>query len=153
AAPAGSSNPAAPPSVPRSFPGGEAAGEVAVAEAATGRQEPAMSLEWIGAPTAKVGQPGDYTLLVRHSCNIPVQQVAVRIRVPAGLNVVSTEPKANNEGGVLNWDLGTLMARQERSLTIKMVAEAKGDVTPQAWVTFTGSSAFRVKIREPKLML
>jgi uncharacterized repeat protein (TIGR01451 family) len=112
-----------------------------------------MSLEWIGAPTAKVGQPGDYTLLVRNACNIPVQQVAVRVRVPAGLNVVATEPRANTEGGVLNWELGTLMARQEKSLTIKMAAEAKGDVTPQAWVTFTGSSAFRIKIREPKLLL
>src|SRR5262249_22815035 len=123
------------------------------AEAATGRQEPAVSLEWVGSPTAKIGQPGDYTLVVRNVCNIPVQQVSVRVRVPAGLTIVATEPTAKADAGVVIWDLGTLVAKQEKTLLVKMVADAKGDITPQAWVTFTGSSALRIKVREPKLVL
>jgi uncharacterized repeat protein (TIGR01451 family) len=51
------------------------------------------------------------------------------------------------------WDLGTLVAKQERSLVLKMVADAKGDVMPQAWVTFTGSSVMRIRVCEPKLAL
>jgi uncharacterized repeat protein (TIGR01451 family) len=31
------------------------------------------------------------------------------------------------------------------------VAEARGDLTPKAWVTFTGMAALTLKIREPKL--
>jgi uncharacterized repeat protein (TIGR01451 family) len=119
----------------------------------TGRQEPAISLEWIGSPTAKVGQPGTYGLLVRNACNIPVQQVLVRVRVPEGLTCSDTEPKAVAEKNVLVWELGTLQAKQEKNLQMKLLAEQKGDVSPQAWVTFTGSSVMRIKVREPKLAL
>lgn len=118
-----------------------------------GRQEPAVSLEWVGAPVAKVGQPADYFVLVRNVCNVPVQQVTVRVRVPAGLRVCASEPRAMSDGGVMVWDLGTLMARQEKSVQLKMQADVKGDMMPQAWVTFTGSSVMRVRVREPKLAI
>jgi uncharacterized repeat protein (TIGR01451 family) len=119
----------------------------------TGRQEPAISLEWVGPPTAKVGQAGAYNLVVRNACNIPVQQVLVRVRVPQGINCTETEPKAVTESNVLVWELGTLQAKQEKVLQMKLLADQKGDVSPQAWVTFTGSSVMRIKVREPKLLL
>ncbi len=118
-----------------------------------GRQEPAVSLEWVGSPVAKIGAPSNYSLVVRNICNMPVQQVMVRVRIPAGLSVQGAEPRAANEGGILVWDLGTLMARQERVIQLKLQADAKGDVAPQAWVTFTGSSVMRIRVREPKLMV
>jgi len=118
-----------------------------------GRQEPAVSLEWIGPATAKVNQPCDYSLVVRNVCNIPVQQVIIRVRIPAGINVSATDPKGLTEGNVLMWELGTLMAKQEKNLQMKMVANAKGNVSPQAWVTFTGSSVTKIRFCEPKLTL
>jgi uncharacterized repeat protein (TIGR01451 family) len=54
---------------------------------------------------------------------------------------------------VLIWELGTLQAKQEKNLQMKLVADQKGDVTPQAWVTFTGSTVMRIRVREPKLVL
>jgi uncharacterized repeat protein (TIGR01451 family) len=122
-------------------------------EGASGRQEPSVSLEWIGPGAAKIGVPGDYTLAVRNSCNIPVQQVLVRVRIPQGLSVSGTQPAALAEGNVLVWELGTLQPKQDRNLQMKLVAETRGDVMPQAWVTFTGSAVMRIKIREPKLAL
>jgi uncharacterized repeat protein (TIGR01451 family) len=121
--------------------------------AAPGRQEPAVSLEWIGTPVAKVGQPADYSIQVRNVCNVPVQQVTVRVRVPAGMSVIGSEPKGMPDGGVLAWELGTLVAKQEKMIQLKMQADVKGDVTPQAWVTFTGSSVMRIRVREPKLAI
>src|SRR5207244_11351420 len=67
----------------------------------TGRQEPAVSLEWIGPPVTKLGRPADYTSAVRNVCKVPVQQVMVRIRMPQGMAVALTEPKAIAEGNVL----------------------------------------------------
>jgi uncharacterized repeat protein (TIGR01451 family) len=124
-----------------------------MAESPAGRQEPAVSIEWMGPPVAKVGQAADYSLVVRNICNIPVQQVIVRVRIPAGMSTQGTEPKALNEGGILVWELGTLMAKQEKALQMKLQADSKGDVAPQAWVTFTGSSLMRIRVREPKLVL
>jgi uncharacterized repeat protein (TIGR01451 family) len=117
------------------------------------RQEPAVALEWTGPAAARVGQPTDYGLVVRNTCPIPVQQVLVHVRVPAGISVASTEPRAPTEGDLIAWDLGTLAPRQENNLRLKLVAQAKGDLTPQAWVTFTGSSVMHVLVREPRLHL
>ena len=119
----------------------------------TGRQEPAVSLEWVGPPVVKVGQPADFTLVVRNTCKIPVQRVLVQVKVPAGCTAASAEPKATEENGTLAWDLKTLMPGQEKNLQMKMLAQAKGDVAPQAWVTFTGSTVTSFKVREPKLAI
>lgn len=119
----------------------------------TGRQEPAVSLEWIGPPQAKVGRPADYTIVVRNVCSLAVHQVLVRVRVPAGMTVTATEPKALAEGNVLMWELGTLAARQDRNIQMRVVPDGRGSLGCQAWVTFTGSSAMRVKVTEPRLSL
>jgi uncharacterized repeat protein (TIGR01451 family) len=148
AEPPATSSSSMPSSAPRGFGASEPATE---ATENTGKQEPAVSLEWVGPPTAKVGQPSEYSLVVRNTCNVPVQQVTVRVRVPAGLAVAASEPKATNEGGMLTWELGTLVARQEKNLLVKMTADTKGDVAAQAWVTFTGSTSLRIRVREPKL--
>ncbi|HLN28091.1 MAG TPA: hypothetical protein VK395_10110 [Gemmataceae bacterium] len=119
----------------------------------TGRQEPAVSLEWIGPPTIKLGQPVTFQIIIKNVSPIPVQQVVVRNRIPAGVTVQATEPKAFNDLNVLTWDLGTLQPRQERRLDLQVLPEVKGDLTCQATVTFTGTSTARIKVREPKLTL
>lgn len=117
------------------------------------RQEPSVSLEWVGPAVAKISQPNDYALVIRNTCTIPVQQVLVRVRIPAGLSCGDTEPKAIAEGNVLIWELGALQSKEERVLHLKLLAEQKGEAMPQAWVTFTGSSVMHIKVREPKLAL
>jgi uncharacterized repeat protein (TIGR01451 family) len=119
----------------------------------TGRQEPAVSLEWIGPPTAKLGQPVTYQIIVKNISATAVQGVVVRTKVPAGVTVQATEPKAFTEVNLLIWDLGTLQPRQERRLDLQLMPDAKGDLACQALVTFTGSSTARIRVREPKLVL
>jgi uncharacterized repeat protein (TIGR01451 family) len=120
-------------------------------EQLSGRQEPGVSLEWVGTPVAKVGQPGEYSLVVRNLGNSPLSDVLVKVAIPAGLSVQGAAPKATEERGKLLWDLGTLIGKQERVIQLKLQAEAKGETMPQAWVTFTGSAVMRVSVREPKL--
>jgi len=119
----------------------------------TGRQEPAVSIEWIGPSAAKVNQPAEYAIMVRNVCNIAVQKVIIQVRIPQGVTVSATEPKAEQAENVLMWEVGTLLPKQEKKLGVTMVAAAKGDMAAQAWVTFTGSSVMRLAVREPKLML
>jgi uncharacterized repeat protein (TIGR01451 family) len=118
-----------------------------------GRQEPSVSIEWQGPAAAKVGQPADYSLLVRNTSNIPVHDVVLRVRIPAGLVVQGTEPKAGMENNVLVWEIGALVAKQEKTVTMKMQPASKGDLMPQAKISFSGSSVLRVRVREPKLVL
>jgi uncharacterized repeat protein (TIGR01451 family) len=115
------------------------------------REEPAVSLEWVGPTTLKVGAPAEYTVVARNMCAIPLHKVIVQVKVPAGAKVVGTEPKAQGTDAVLMWDLGTLAPRQETPVKLRLVPPARGEMVCQAWVTFTGSTALKVQVREPKL--
>lgn len=117
------------------------------------KQEPSVSLEWLGPTALKVGNPADYTLMVRNTSSIPVQKVVVQVRIPTTVKIGATEPKAEGAEGVLMWDLGTLLSKQEKPLKIRFAHAAKGDVNCQAWVTFTGSASMKVQVREPKLLI
>jgi uncharacterized repeat protein (TIGR01451 family) len=117
------------------------------------RQEPSVALEWSGPAAVRIGQSAAYSVVVRNTCPIPVQQILVRVRIPAGMRLDGTEPKALVEGNVVAWELGTLTPRQEQNLQMRLVAETRGDLVPQAWVTFTGTSVMRVLVREPRLQL
>lgn len=149
--PASSIPPLAPPAPPTAT--GEEPVPTVTNDNPTGRQEPAISLEWNGPPTAKIGTGTDYGVVVRNACNSPVQQVTVRVKLPSRMTAVSTEPKAVVEGDLLTWELGTLPSKQEKVLQMKLLSEVRGDVMPQAWVTFTGSSVLRIRVLEPKLVL
>ena len=95
-----------------------------------GKQEPQLTLEWIAPTAAKVGQAGDYTLVVHNTCNIPLQQVLVRVRIPQGMQIGGTEPKAAAQGNVLVWEFGTLLPHSsEKTLQMNLTAETKGDLT------------------------
>jgi uncharacterized repeat protein (TIGR01451 family) len=141
------------PAGPAPAAGERAADSAGPAENTSARQEAAVSLEWVGATTAKVGRAGTYSLMVRNACAIPVQQVLVRVRLPAGLSCTDCEPRAVSENNVLVWEVGALPPRQEKALHMKLVAEQKGELAPQAWVTFTGSSVLPIKVREPRLVV
>jgi len=119
----------------------------------TGRQEPCVSLEWIGPTTAKLGQPVLCQIIVKNVSTSRVRQVMVRARIPEGVTVNATEPKAVTEDKHLVWDLGTMEVRQEKRLDLQVVPEAKGTIAFPAFVTLTGCSTAKLEIREPKLVL
>src|SRR5438445_188416 len=84
----------------------------------------------------------------------PFQQpVPIRVRLSSGAAVVATEPQAVTEDNVLMWEVGTLLPKQEKNLQMRLMTPARGDVAAQAWVTFTGSTALKIKVREPKLVV
>ena len=117
------------------------------------REEAAVSLEWSGPTTLKVGAPAEYTVVARNMCVIPLHKVVVQVKVPAGVKVAGTEPKAQGTDAVLMWDLGTLAPRQESPVKMRLVPPTKGELVCQAWVTFTGSATVKVQVREPKLQV
>jgi uncharacterized repeat protein (TIGR01451 family) len=121
-------------------------------EVTPGRQEAAISLEWVCPPTARVGQPCDCLLLVRNAAT-PVRNVVVTVNIPAGVAVAGAEPRPRGEAGALIWDLGTLTARQEVNVRLRLMPSARGDVLPRATVTFQSMSIACIKVREPKLTL
>lgn len=117
----------------------------------TGRQEPGVSIEWVGPPTAKVGQPVSYQIIVKNISITPLSAVNVKCPIPATVKVTATEPKAMSEDGGLVWNLGQLEPRQEKRLDLQMVPSVTGPIVCQAAVSITGTSTNRLLVHEPKL--
>jgi uncharacterized repeat protein (TIGR01451 family) len=118
-----------------------------------GRQEPAVSLEWVGPSAVRLGQPAGYRILVRNICPTAVHQVTLRCLVPEGASVSVSDPLPLTKGGVLTWDLGTEQPGQDRRIELQLLAAARAALDLQAAVSFTGVAAMRVQVREPKLAL
>jgi uncharacterized repeat protein (TIGR01451 family) len=120
----------------------------------TGRQEPAVRLEWIGPTAVRLGQPANYQIVARNVSSTTVHQVIVRQRLGEDIELKATDPKAAPvDERVLLWELGTLQPAQEKRINVQMVAKKKGVMDCQAFVTFTGESRLRFQVREPKVHL
>ena len=122
-------------------------------ETPTGRQEPGVSIEWVGPPAAKVGQPVSYQIIVKNIGVTLLQQVSVKCPIPATVKVTATEPKATPEDGGLVWNVGQLEPRQEKRMDLQMVPSVIGPIVCQASVSITGTSTVRLLIHEPKLAI
>jgi uncharacterized repeat protein (TIGR01451 family) len=140
-----------PPSKQEPMP--EVTAPTATADNPTGRQEPAVSLEWIGPATARLNQPTTYQIIAKNISNNQLSNVVVRYRIPPGVRLLGSEPRPLAEGGVLVWDLATLMAAQEKRIDLQIVPETKVAIECQAAVTFTGTSVMKIQVREPKLIV
>ncbi|HMF15401.1 MAG TPA: CARDB domain-containing protein, partial [Gemmataceae bacterium] len=92
-------------------------------------------------------------LVVRNNTASALQEARAYVRVPAGLAVLSAEPRAAAEGRMLEWQLGALPPHQERKLRVRLSAEASGELVAQAWATFTCASSLNLHVQEPKLVL
>jgi uncharacterized repeat protein (TIGR01451 family) len=131
----------------------ENSGPVATSENPTGHQEPAISIEWVGPAVARLNQPTSYQIIAKNVSSAALHNVQVRYQIPQGVRVPGSDPKATSDGNVMSWDLGSLMPAQEKRIDIQLIPEAKVAIECRAHVTFTGSSALKIQVREPKLTL
>jgi uncharacterized repeat protein (TIGR01451 family) len=119
----------------------------------TGRQEPAISIEWIGPPAAKVGQSVTYQIIVKNICASRVYQVVLHVRMPEGANVTAAEPKPVTEDHMWLWNIGTMEPRDEKRIDLQLVPGGTGTMACHAFVSFTGLSTARLEVRKPKLTI
>jgi uncharacterized repeat protein (TIGR01451 family) len=153
--PAGTPPKASPTAPPPGMPtvADESVAYAGAAEAVNSKQEPAVTMEWTGPTVVRVGQPGDYTLTVSNMSDASLSQVAVRVRVPAGMNAIAAEPTVVPQGDLLLWDLGTLAPKKDRQIQVRFVGQRRGDFSPQTSVTFTGNTTLKFRVREPRLVV
>lgn len=118
-----------------------------------GVQSPALSVAKFGPQQANVGQPVVYEIVVANKGSAAVQDVVVRDEVPAGCDLVKTEPKAEMDGAHLRWALGTLEPQTEKRFTVELTPREEGDLNSQAAVTFSAVTAARTSITRPQLLL
>lgn len=119
----------------------------------TGRQEPSVSLEWVGATTTKIGRASTFQILVKNTGNTDAQQVTVRHKLPQGVKLQKTSPEGSSHEDTWIWNLGTLQPGQQKRIELEYLPQAQGELACTATVTFSGTSTARLRVREPKLVL
>ncbi len=116
-----------------------------------GRQQPAVSIEWVGPTAIRIHQPMPCQIHVRNTSSAPAQNVIVRHRLGQGMIVKACEPPAVNENGELVWNLGTLAPEQAKRIDLQLVSQTRGPTNCHATVTFTAVAGHQVQVREPQL--
>jgi uncharacterized repeat protein (TIGR01451 family) len=118
-----------------------------------GRQQPAVTVEWVGPTSVRIHQPLSCQIVVRNTSTTPAHNVIVRHKLGDGVTCKTSEPRAGDETGELSWNLGTLAPQQSKRVEVVLVAHTRGALNCQAAVTFTAIAGHQVQVREPKLAI
>ena len=104
-------------------------------------------------PTAEPGVPFVYTVTVANPGSGPARGVVVEEPIPAGVELVGTNPRVDRAGDTLLWELGDLPAGGERTLSVQVEPSAAGTVGSVTVVRCDLSAAARTKVLAPRLAL
>lgn len=104
-----------------------------------GQQRPQLSIDKVAPQAAVLGQPMVYTIRVRNVGTIPAHQIVVEDRVPRGVQLDGTNPRAemSEKTKTLIWKLGTLESGQERTISVRVVPTSEGPIGSVATVNFS----------------
>lgn len=118
-----------------------------------GTQRPHLTIDKIAPPNAMVGQAMIYHIVVRNAGTTSAQQVVVEDRIPDGLRVSGTIPRAELAGSCLIWRIGSLEPGQEQRFSIRAFPLTEGVVGSVATVNFAAEVGARTLVSAPKLRL
>ncbi len=138
------------PDLPAQMGGGNTIAELI--DRSPARVDPSVRVEWTGPANVRVGQPNDYTIHVRNTSNSSISDVKLRLTVNTK-SVVTANPKPQSTDDALSWELGSIGAREDRSIQIRLVQTDKGDKGVSANVTFSTRASLTIRASEPKLMV
>ena len=114
-------------------------------------QRPHLTIDKVAPPSAVLGQPMVFQIIVRNPGPAPAQQVVVEDRIPDGLKISGSIPRAELAGNTLIWRLGTLQAGQEQRISVRAIPIAEGIVGSVATVNFAAEVQARTMVTAPKL--
>lgn len=124
-------------------------------QAPRGQQRPHLSIDKVAPQSAALGQPMVYTIRVRNDGTIPAHQVVVEDRVPRGVQLDGTNPRAelSEKTKTLLWKLGTLEPGQERSISVRVIPTSEGPIGSVATVNFSTEVSSHTVVSAPSLRL
>ncbi|MCE9544217.1 MAG: DUF11 domain-containing protein [Planctomycetia bacterium] len=118
-----------------------------------GLQAPQVTIQKVAPPEIQVGKPATFQIIVRNTGTIPARDVLVRDAVPEGTSLIATTPPAANDEGQIRWQLGTLAAGVEKTLTLKVMPQAEGEIGSVATVSFQAEASARSTSTKPELVI
>jgi uncharacterized repeat protein (TIGR01451 family) len=116
-----------------------------------GPQTPSVSVQWKHHSDFNVGQECRCDLVVENTGRSIVRNVVAEAVLPAGLEVVSSQPAPSTEGGTAKWTIGELQPGEKHLIELVIIPRQQGDVELNAFVRMTGASSSTFSVKEPKV--
>ncbi|GJQ27266.1 MAG: hypothetical protein HBSAPP02_22980 [Phycisphaerae bacterium] len=117
------------------------------------RAAAAVILERVTPAEVRLGNGMTYELKVTNTTGCGLTDVMLYEHPPEGMEVRSTEPKVDKIEDGFSWAIGTLAARETRTLVVTGTAKQVGDLRGCATVTFNTSICSATRVVEPSLQL
>ncbi len=148
---------------PQSFEQPSSAGPLGIDPAATmaspgdrrfdGVQSPSVVIHKRAPAEVKVGKPATFVIHVQNVGAVEAMDVRVSDRVPSGMQLVDASPSPVQQGEVLTWQLGSMKAGDERTVTLQLVPMEEGELGSVARVTFEAAASVRTISTRPELQI
>ena len=114
-------------------------------------------MQVVAPPAMTLHKPATVTILVKNSGPTDAYGVVVRDELPPGAKFLKAQPEplapppADNPGGLVVWNLGTLSAGAEKQLKMTVEPVQKGPMDHAATVTLASGSRAKTVVLEPVL--
>ena len=118
-----------------------------------GVQSPGIVIQKRAPQEVKVGMPAPFVVQVQNVGSVEALDVKIHDRIPAGMRMVDATPTPMQQGDLLLWELGTMPAGDERTVTIQLIPETEGELGSVARVTFESAASVRTIATRPQLKL
>jgi len=116
-----------------------------------GRQTVGLTVDVVAPDVLNRNQSAHLKILVRNSGKNDAIGVVVRDELPPGLTYLGSQPEAQRLDSLLSWNLGTVPAGAERSITVSVKPNQVGSFDHAATVSMKTGGKSRTAVREPKL--
>ena len=119
-----------------------------------GAQTPSIAIEKVAPAEIQIGKPAKFEIKVKNVGQATAENVAITDMVPQGTRLIDTTPQAaSGQGGSIIWQLGTLRAGEEKSVSLQLMPVGEGEIGSVATVTFSAQASVRTKSTRPQLVL
>lgn len=113
----------------------------------------ALLVEKMAPVEVVAGQPFEYEMVVTNLTSLPLENVVVTETKDANFAVDSSEPKAVASASTYAWDLGTIGAKQSRSIRVSGKATSTETLKSCASVTYSSALCTTIPVVQPALKL
>jgi uncharacterized repeat protein (TIGR01451 family) len=110
---------------------------------------PQVSIETVGPAEVNLGRRAKYTITIRNEGDSPTQGLILHAMIPAGAELVETEPKPEVSGGQLEYLLGEIPAKSSRRLQIDLIARRHGAMDLKTYVSVSTAASAAIQVRCP----
>lgn len=116
-----------------------------------GPQSPGVTVQWVRRGSFNVGQECDVDLVVQNTSKAVLRSVMTEAVLPAEVEVVEANPEPMQGSETPTWTFGEMKPGETRTVAMKLIPRARGDVRLDAFVRLTGSSSTAFSVQEPML--